>query len=97
MSRPWRAGQGAKLGLAVALVVVLGLGALFGLRLYAIQKAQERVWTLREKQASLQAEILELQQAVKDAEKPETVERLAREVLRWGYPEEELVILIRRR
>ncbi|MFN3346236.1 MAG: hypothetical protein ACK42E_00255 [Candidatus Bipolaricaulaceae bacterium] len=97
MSRLWRAGRAAKLSLALVFLGLLGLGALFGLRAYAIHKAQLRVWTLREKQASLQKEIQELQLALREAEKPETVERMAREVLRWGYPDEELVILIRRR
>lgn len=97
MSRPWRAGWGARLGLALVLLGLLGLATLFGLRTYAIHRLQGRVWALREKQVSLQTEIQELQLAVKNAEKPENVERMAREVLRWGYPDEELVILIRRR
>lgn len=97
MSRPWRGGLGAKLILALVLLGLGGLGTLFGLRAYALHKAQRNVWRLREEQAALQAEIQALQLAVREAEKPETVERMAREVLRWGYPDEELVILIRRR
>ncbi len=97
MSRPWRGGRSARLGLALVLLSLAGLGTLFGLRVYAIHKAAQRVQVLREKQSLLQAEIHALQLAVKDAEKPEVVERMGREVLRWGYPDEELVIIIRRR
>ncbi|MEN3009914.1 MAG: hypothetical protein ABDI20_02850 [Candidatus Bipolaricaulaceae bacterium] len=97
MSRPWRAGWGARLGLALLLLALAGLGAVFGLRVHALHQARARVWALRAAHAALQEEIQRLQWELREAERPEAVERQARELLRWGYPDEELVILIRRR
>lgn len=97
MSRPWRAGLGARLGLILVFAALSAIGALFALRAQAIQRAAERVWALRAEESALREENQKLHTELEDMGKPAVVERLAREILRWGYPDEELVILIRRR
>lgn len=99
MSRPWRPGQpeGLRLwvGLGLAFLVLAGLGTLFGLRLHAIHVAEAELLALKARESSVLQEINELQGELLRSGLPEVIEDKAREVLHWGYPEEELVILIR--
>jgi len=99
MSRPWRNGRPASLWVGVALLVLIlcGAGIIFGLRARAISIAAQDVQRLREEQGKLQAEIEKLRLELAQAATPKVVEQKAREILRWVYPDEELVILIRRR
>ncbi len=99
MSRPWRAGPPVRLGVALFLCVVLlgGVGALFGLRARAIARTAREIQALREEQNRLWAHIEELRAELARAADREVVEQKAREILRWAYPDEELVLLIRRR
>lgn len=99
MSRPWRSGQPHRswMGLALLFLVLAGIGTVFGLRVYALTKTAEEVRKLREEQTKLWSEIEALRAELGRAGTPKVVEQKAREVLRWAYPEEELVILIRRR
>lgn len=99
MNRPWRSGHAVRIGLWVALaVLILGaISAIFALRAQAIAVAAREVKALREEQNKLWAEIENLKSEIKRAEDPKVVEKKAREVLHWAYPDEELVILIRRR
>ena len=99
MSHPWRNGRPASLGLGLALLVFIlfGAGIVFGLRARAIAVAAQDVQRLREEQTKLWTEIEKLRLELSQAATPNVVEQKAREVLRWVYPDEELVILIRRR
>ncbi len=99
MSRPWRNGRPASLwlGLALLVFILFGVGIVFGLRARAIAVAAQDVQRLREEQGKLQREIEKLRLELSQAATPNVVEQKAREVLRWVYPDEELVILIRRR
>ncbi|MCS7240286.1 MAG: hypothetical protein NZ651_03460 [Candidatus Bipolaricaulota bacterium] len=99
MSRRWRSGQAGKpwTWLIIGAILLAGIGAIFGLRVWAISTTAREVRNLREKQNELWAEIEALKGAIQQAATPGVVEQKAREVLRWAYPDEELVILIRRR
>jgi cell division protein FtsB len=99
MSRPWRNGRPASfwVGLALLFLLLSGVGTVFGLRARAIALTAHEVQKLREEQAKVQAEIEKLRFELAQAATPKVVEQKAREVLRWVYPDEELVILIRRR
>ncbi|MGB9757003.1 MAG: FtsB family cell division protein [Candidatus Bipolaricaulaceae bacterium] len=99
MSRPWRNGQPAKFWarLALTILVLAGIGAIFGLRIRAIAVTSNEVRALREKQSALWVEIEKLNAELKKADDPKVVEEKAREILRWAYPDEDLVILIRKR
>ena len=99
MSRPWRNGRPASLwvGLALLFLILLGVGTVFGLRARAIVLTEREVQGLRTEQAKLWAEIEKLRVELAQAATPKVVEQKAREILRWVYPDEELVILIRRR
>lgn len=99
MNRRWRNGQSAKFWtwLALGLLILAGIGALFGLRLRAIAIAAGEVQSLREKQNQLWRDIGELQASIRQATDPKVIEEKAREILRFAYPDEELVILIRKR
>lgn len=99
MNRPWRSGPAARpwVGLALAVIFLAGVGTVFALRARAIATAAREVQALREEQNRLWAEIERLKAEIRRAEDPKVVEEKAREILRWAYPDEELVILIRRR
>lgn len=99
MSRPWRNGHPASLwvGLALLVLILLGTGIIFGLRARAIAIAAQDVQRLRAEQTKLLTEIEKLRLELSQAATPKVVEQKAREVLRWVYPDEELVILILRR
>ncbi len=100
MHRPWRLGpragpreRAAFLGVAL---VLLGLGWVFGSRLYAIVRTEKELERLALQQAREQERIAELRQRLAEADRPEVIEREARLKLHWGYPDEERIILIRR-
>lgn len=99
MSRPWRNGRPASfwVGLALLLLILFGVGTVFGLRARAIALTAREVESLRKEQAKVWAEIEKLRLELAQAATPKVVEQKAREILRWVYPDEELVILIRRR
>ena len=99
MNRRWRSGRSAKFWtwLVLGLVLLAGVSTLFGLRLRAIAIAAGEVQSLREKQNQLWADIEELQAAIRQASDLKVIEVKAREILRFAYPDEELVILIRKR
>lgn len=99
MNRPWRDGRSARFWawLALAVLFLAGIGTIFGLRIRAIAIASGEVRALREKQSELWAEIEKLKMELQHAGDPKVVEEEAREILRWAYPDEDLVILIRKR
>lgn len=99
MNRPWRDGQPAKFWawLALAILFLAGIGAIFGLRIKAIAVTSNEVRILRERQSELWAEIEKLKMELQKADDPKVVEEKAREILRWAYPDEDLVILVRKR
>jgi cell division protein FtsB len=81
----------------VVFALLAGIGMIFGLRLHAIALTAHEVQTLKKEQNRLWAEIDLLRAHIKEAGTPAVIERKAREILRWGYPDEEMVILIRKR
>lgn len=99
MNRRWPSGRAARVwgGLALLLAVLGGIGAVFGLRLADIAATSREVQRLRQEQNRLWREIEGLRGEIREASTPAAIERMAREVLRWGYPDEEIVILLRRR
>ncbi len=99
MSRPWRSGHAARpwAWLALLALFLAGVSTVFALRARAIATAAREVQALREEQNRLWAEIERLKGEIGRADDPKVVEQKAREILRWAYPDEEIVILIRRR
>jgi len=99
MNRRWRSGQSAKFWtwLALGFLILAGIGTLFGLRLRAIAIAASEVRNLREEQNQLWTDIEGLQASIQRARDPKVIEEKAREILRFAYPDEDLVILIRKR
>jgi len=91
-SDPWRRYLSA--GLAVA--VVLGLGFVFGARVYAIRRAEADLRALRTQQEAYTEDILDLRRRLAEAGLPHVVEREARTKLRWGFPDEERIVILRR-
>lgn len=99
MSRRWRSGWDARpwVYFLLSALVLAGVGTIFALRMWAISTTAHEVQSLRAKQNELWTEIETLRADLQQAATPKVVEQKAREVLRWAYPDEELVILIRRR
>lgn len=98
MNRPWLAGLSGRLVVGLIFgALLLGVGVIFGLRARAIAIAAREVQALREQKNLLAANAERLQAELARAGDPEVVEQKAREILRWAYPEEDLVILIHRR
>lgn len=91
-SDPWR--RYLSLGLAVA--VVLGLGWVFGTRVYAIRRTEADLRALRTQEEALNKEILDLRRRLAEVSLPHVVEREARLKLRWGFPDEERIVILRR-
>jgi len=91
-SEPWR--RYVAIGLATA--VVLGLGWVFGARLYAIHRARSDLRVLGARAETLHTESLELRRRLAEAGLPHVVEREARTKLRWGFPDEERIVILRR-
>lgn len=100
MRSRWLAGRAeGRTQRAVALavgLVLLTLAWVFGTRLYAIVQVQREVAALAGRQAQERGRIAELQQVLAQADRPQVIEREARLKLRWGYPDEERIILLGR-
>ena len=98
MSRQWRLGPSdakpAWLRLAIALVILAGLGWLYGSRFWTMARFYSEVGVYDEQAESLRQEIAQLEQKLAQADDPNVVEAEARRLLRLGFPTEELVILI---
>lgn len=97
MSRPWPAGPSVRLVTGLFGVLLLGAGVILGLRARAIAIAAREVRALWEQKNLVSEKVERLQAELARAGDPKVVEEKAREILRWAYPDEELVILIRRR
>ena len=101
MSRRWRPGRadpGASLGrrlLALGVVVLLlgGLGWLYGGRFWAMHQLAGEVAGLEAQHQALLREIRSLQGELARVDDPAVVEARAREELGWGYPDEVLVLI----
>ncbi|MBC7093266.1 septum formation initiator family protein [Candidatus Bipolaricaulota bacterium] len=100
MNRRWRLGRGTRrnwlLPAVGALVLIGGLGWVFGSRWVAIQRTGGELQALRADVERLSQQIARLQQELAVATRPEVVEREAREQLQWGFPNEERVVVLRR-
>ncbi len=97
MLRPWRPGGARRRApLALAAAVVLGLGWVFGERTLAIRRTSAELVALREREQRVVAEIQGLRQRLAEAALPAVVEHEARVKLRWGYPDEERIVILRR-
>lgn len=97
MLRRWRRGPArGYLPLALAVVTILGLGWVFGTRVFAIRDAAADVRALRARDQAVHAEIAALRQKLVEAPLPQVVEREARQRLHWGFPDEERIVIVRR-
>lgn len=97
MLRRWRAGRGRRRApLILALVGALGVGWVFGSRVLAIHRTGGELRGLRAREERLTAEIGALRRKLAEAGLPEVVEREARRKLRWGFPDEERIVILRR-
>ncbi|MCX7750186.1 MAG: hypothetical protein N2320_01255 [Candidatus Bipolaricaulota bacterium] len=76
--------------------MILGLGWVFGSRLWAIHRAGAELRALRAREGWLTAEIGALRRRLAEANLPAVVEREARVRLRWGFPDEERIVILRR-
>jgi len=99
MNRPWQAGLRARdgslryrrLGVLGLVLVLGGLGWLFGGRLVHLARLSRQASALQSAEIELVRARGEHRETLARAEDPEFIERRARE-LDWGYPEENLVI-----
>ncbi len=103
MSRRWPVGRAApaaswKRAVLAALVALAvgGLGWLYGTRFLAMHRLAREVAVLAGQASHLAQENQRMEGELAHIDEPSTVERLARESLGWGYPDEVLVILERR-
>lgn len=97
MPRPWQPGRGRRsLLLGLAAVTILGVGWTFGTRLFAIRNARAELSRLVQQEEELDAEIAALRHKLAVANLPAVVEQEARRRLRWGFPDEERIVLIGR-
>ncbi|MCR4392108.1 MAG: septum formation initiator family protein [Candidatus Acetothermia bacterium] len=78
------------------LLLIGGLGWLFGSRWVAIERTAAELQALRTDVERLSQQIARLQQELAVATRPEVVEREARKQLQWGFPNEERVVVLRR-
>ncbi len=95
MPRPWQRGRGRRylpLGLVVA--TILGVGWVFGTRVVDICDARAELHLLGLQEEQAHEEILALRRKLADATLPHVVEQEARRQLRWGFPNEERIVLI---
>lgn len=97
MLRRWRAGRGrGRVPLILALVGALGLGWVFGSRVLAIHRTGAELRELRAREERLTAEIGALRRRLAEASLPAVVEQEARVRLRWGFPDEERIVILGR-
>ncbi len=102
MSRPWRPGRAAGgrsplrrfFVLALVALVIGGLGWLYGSRLVAMGRLSAEVRCLKQREENLLREIAALRERLDEADDPEVVEKEARAILGWGYPDERRLIVI---
>ncbi len=102
MSRQWRVGRRSLRDKpqprwawgVLALLVLGGLGWLYGGRLWHLTRLSAEAEALHREETDLLRTRAELRDRLEVAEDPEVVERSARRVLGWGYEDEELVILL---
>ncbi len=97
MLRRWRAGRGRRhVPLILALIGALGLGWVFGSRVLAIHRTGVELRALASREERLVVEIGDLRRRLAEAGLPAVVEREARRKLRWGFPDEERIVILRR-
>ncbi len=97
MPRQWRRGPDRRyFFIGLVLAVILGLGWVFGTRIHAIQETRADLLVLQEREGALHGAILALRQKLAEARLPDVVEREARAKLRWGFPDEERIVIVRR-
>lgn len=97
MLRPWRCGPARNPAhLVLAAVVVLSVGWVFGTRFLAIWRTAAELGGLYAHEERVTEEIQDLRRRLLEATLPAVVEREARRKLRWGYPDEERIVILRR-
>ncbi len=97
MPRPWQPGRGRRyLVLGLTVVTVLGVGWAFGTRVLTIRDVRMDLIRLTREEARVHEEISTLRLKLAAAGTPQAVEEEARRQLRWGFPDEERIVLIRR-
>ncbi len=103
MNLRWRGGRrrdqrspNVRTGAIVAVVVLVvgGLGWLYGSKLAQLVSVSADVRDLHKQEASLLRQRSELRDRLDEADEPEVVEAEARRVLGWGYEDEEKLILL---
>lgn len=82
--------------LILALVGALGLGWVFGSRVLAIHRTGAELRALAAREERLAVEIGDLRRRLAEAGHPAVVEREARRKLRWGFPDEERIVILGR-
>ncbi len=83
-----------KIAVMAGVLVVGGLGWLYGSTLTELLSLRGDVAKLRERESTLMDERAELRDKLESADEPEVVEEMARRILGWGYEDEELVIIL---
>ncbi len=98
MPRPWPRGPGSRRYLPFGLVLVgfVAIGWVFGTRVHAIRQVEAELRAFRAQETRLHDEIEALRRRLAEATLPQVVEREARQQLRWGFPDEERIIIMRR-
>ncbi len=97
MPRPWQRGPGRRyLPLALVALAVLGLGWIFGSRIYLIQATKAELHRLQAQQAAIHEDVFSLRRELAAAALSPVIEREARLRLRWGFPDEERIVILRR-
>jgi len=102
MNPLWRGGQrtersnppARKVAVVAGVLIVGGLGWLYGSTLAELLSLRVEVAALHKRESELAHTRDHLQDKLESAEEPEVVEEMARQVLGWGYEDEELVILV---
>lgn len=76
------------------MLILGGLGWLFGSRLLTLGRLSAEVEALRAQEEAALRQIAQLEERLAEADDPEVIEQEARSTLGWGYPEEKRLILI---
>ncbi len=102
MNHQWRGGRRAERSrpavrkwMALAGVLVVGgLGWLYGSKIAELISVTAHVQSLQQEETALLRQRAQLRESLEVVDEPEVVEAEARRVLRWGYENEELLILV---
>ncbi|MGC9529132.1 MAG: hypothetical protein ACP5G2_00725 [Candidatus Bipolaricaulaceae bacterium] len=79
--------------MAALLVVLGGLGWLYGARFVAMHRLGDQAHALQVREELLRQAIADLQGRLAAADHPAVVEEEARRILGWGFPDEERLLL----